>query len=181
MGRPPKTEHWPAIQRCCEMGVPVPDVAKKFEISADAIYQQAKRKNWLMPGRLEKAVKARREADQSNSQICESEGLSEVCQQEGSLLSESAADELIVANLDKTGQQIRATAAKIALSGLKKVSAAPPEVETWQDVKILTELGLKATGSLGELGPSVSIMFGELPPLPPVIDIGMSQADKSGD
>ena len=49
-------------------------------------------------------------------------------------------------NISRLGEQNRLLALQIAGKGLKQANAAPPDVQSWQDVKALMDIVAKASG-----------------------------------
>jgi hypothetical protein len=69
--------------------------------------------------------------------------------QENSQNTSQIAQKLAVSvseNISKLGEQNRLLALQIAGKGLKQANAAPPDVQSWQDVKALMDIVSKASG-----------------------------------
>lgn len=139
-------EQWDAVKAASIKGVPDNQLAEAFGINGNAIRQR----RFLDPV-WKAAVQATREQAASNK-----EGLTESLtkEQETANLAQKVAS-TVSENISRLGEQNRLLALQIAGKGLKQADAAPPEVQSWQDVKALMDIVSKASGM--EAGNAVQV------------------------
>ena len=120
---------WDAIKAASIRGVPDNELAEEFGIEKNAIHQRRFRDEvWSA------IIKAK---SQAISECKNPPGIAAIAQKAASSVSE---------NIAKLGEDNRLLALQIAGKGLKQANAAPPDVQSWQDVKALMDIVAKASG-----------------------------------
>lgn len=120
---------WDAIKAASIRGVPDNELAEEFGIEKNAIHQRRFRDEvWSA------IIKAK---SQAISECKKPPGIAAIAQKAASSVSE---------NIAKLGEDNRLLALQIAGKGLKQANAAPPDVQSWQDVKALMDIVAKASG-----------------------------------
>jgi hypothetical protein len=120
---------WDAIKAASIRGVPDNELAEQFGIEKNAIHQRRFRDEvW------KSIVQAKAQAVSEYKNPPE---ITAIAQKLAVSVSE---------NISKLGEQNRLLALQIAGKGLKQANAAPPDVQSWQDVKALMDIVAKASG-----------------------------------
>ena len=130
-------QEWEAVKAASIKGVPDAQLAEAFGINGNAIRQR----RFLDPV-WKAAVAATREKEADNKAVLtqsltKAPETAEIAQKVASTVSE---------NIARLGEQNRLLALQIAGKGLKQANDAPPEVQSWQDVKALMDIVSKAAG-----------------------------------
>lgn len=123
-------EEWDAVKLTSIKGVADQEIAEQFGITCEAIRQRRFR---------DPVWKAAMEAKGGNCNVVSQKApeAAEIAQKVASTVSE---------NIARLGEQNRLLALQIAGKGLKQANDAPPEVQSWQDVKALMDIVSKAAG-----------------------------------
>lgn len=140
-------EAWEAVKAASIKGVPDSQLAESFGINSNAIRQR----RFLDPI-WKAAVNAKREAVEETKQ--ESEVVSSGLTGDLTKGSKSPPVASLAAKVASTvqesistlGESNRLLALQIAAKGLRQADAAPPEVQSWGDVRALVEIVHKASG-----------------------------------
>jgi hypothetical protein len=120
---------WDAIKAASIRGVPDNELAEQFGIEKNAIHQRRFRDEvW------KSIVQAKAQAVSEYKNPPE---ITAIAQKAASSVSE---------NIARLGEDNRLLALQIAGKGLKQANAAPPDVQSWQDVKALMDIVTKASG-----------------------------------
>lgn len=69
------------------------------------------------------------------------------------------------------GAQLQTTVLSKTLQALRKADLASLPINSWQDAKLATEVGLKVAGLESNQGPAVSLVFTGTGDLPPLVEI----------
>lgn len=135
-------QEWEAVKLTSIKGVPDQDIAEQFGITCEAIRQRRFR---------DPVWKAAMEAKGGNCHVVSQKApeTAEIAQKVASTVSE---------NIARLGEQNRLLALQIAGKGLKQANDAPPEVQSWQDVKALMDIVSKAAGLEGSNAVQVNIL-----------------------
>jgi hypothetical protein len=129
-------EQWETIKLASVKGVSDSDLAVEFGVSNDSIRQRRHRDPiWKAAltgchglSQKPEILAEKQENAQNTSQIAQK-------------LAVTVAD-----SISKLGEQNRLLALQIAGKGLKQADRAPPDVQSWQDVKALMDIVAKASG-----------------------------------
>jgi hypothetical protein len=129
-------EQWETIKLASVKGVSDSDLAAEFGVSNDSIRQRRHRDPiWKAAltgchglSQKPEILAEKQENAQNTSQIAQK-------------LAVTVAD-----SISKLGEQNRLLALQIAGKGLKQADKAPPDVQSWQDVKALMDIVAKASG-----------------------------------
>lgn len=127
-------EQWEALKLLSVKGIPDKELAERFGVNTNAIaarrFDDPVWKAAFASTRGALPDKVNESNDSSNSKL-------ELAQKVASSVSE---------NITRLGEQNRLLALQIAGKGLKQANAAPPDVQSWQDVKALMDIVAKASG-----------------------------------
>jgi hypothetical protein len=129
-------EQWETIKLASVKGVSDSDLAAQYGVSNDSIRQRRHRDPvWKAAltgchglSQKPEILAEKQENAQNTSQIAQKLALT---------VSDS---------ISKLGEQNRLLALQIAGKGLKQADKAPPDVQSWQDVKALMDIVAKASG-----------------------------------
>lgn len=123
-------EQWEALRLLSIKGVPDTELAERFQVDSGTIRQKRHR---------DEVWKAAWEGirGKGNELSQKAPETAEIAQKVASTVSE---------NIARLGEQNRILALQIAGKGLKQANDAPPEVQSWQDVKALMDIVSKAAG-----------------------------------
>ena len=134
-------EQWGALKAASIKGIGDDELAKVFGIESNSIRQRRFRDEvWKAArGQLKPVVTQDVTQGQNPVKTIESTtaSTSALAQKVASTVSE---------NISRLGEQNRLLALQIAGKGLKQANAAPPDVQSWQDVKALMDIVAKASG-----------------------------------
>lgn len=134
-------EQWDALKAASIKGIGDDELAKVFGIESNSIRQRRFRDEvWKAArGQLKPVVTQDVTQGQNPVKTIESTtaSTSALAQKVASTVSE---------NISRLGEQNRLLALQIAGKGLKQANAAPPDVQSWQDVKALMDIVAKASG-----------------------------------
>lgn len=164
MAAPPLPVDWQSIRRCAELGVPLKDVAAKFGIQYEAVKKRSQREQWLTPAKIEQARAAVAPAPAQPGLV------------PASSLTPSKeppdSSAIVAGTIAEMGAQLQTTVLSKTLAALRKADLASLPINSWQDAKLATEVGLKVAGleSAGQ-GPSVNVVFTGTGDLPPLVEI----------
>jgi len=134
-------EQWDALKAASIKGIGDDELAKVFGIESNSIRQRRFRDEvWKAArGQLKPVV----------TQVV-TQGQNPVKTIENTTASTSALAQKVAStvseNISRLGEQNRLLALQIAGKGLKQANAAPPDVQSWQDVKALMDIVAKASG-----------------------------------
>jgi hypothetical protein len=158
---------WSEIRRCAELGVIIEDVAKRFNVSHEAIRKRSQREKWLLPSRVQK--------------LREEMGITEAVS--GSVQSpptkDSVVPEIVSGTLAEMGADLQTTVMRGTLAALKRANLAGLPIDSWSDAKTAVEVGLKVSGLESQAqGPSLNVLFTNAPS--PLVEIDASQSVPRG-
>lgn len=150
---------WDAIKAASIRGVPDAELAEEFGIEKNAIHQRRFRDEvWSA------VTKAKAHAV---SECKKPPEIATIAQKAASSVSE---------NIAKLGEDNRLLALQIAGKGLKQANAAPPDVQSWQDVKALMDIVAKASGMDQAQAVQVNVLSSQpmdfSPHFEPLVEIG---------
>lgn len=163
MAAPSLPVDWQSIRRCAELGVPLKDIAAKFGIQYEAVKKRSQREQWLTPAKIEQARAAVAPAPAQPGLVPPS-----------SLPpSKEAPDSsaIVAGTIAEMGAQLQTTVLSKTLAALRKADLASLPINSWQDAKLATEVGLKVAGLESSQGPAVSLVFTGTGDLPPLVEI----------
>lgn len=163
MSAPPD---WSAIRRCVELGVPPKATAEKFGVSYDALRQRASRERWLTPAKVEALRAAQAPATPPPAPVSQA---SATTSQSDS--SAAVTESLVTGTIAEMGAQLQTTVLSKTLQALRKADLASLPINSWQDAKLATEVGLKVAGLEQSQGPAVNLVFNQTADLPPLVEI----------
>lgn len=123
-------EQWEALRLLSIKGISDNDLGERFSVDPATIRQRRFR---------DPVWKAAMEGIRGENNELSQKGpeTAEIAQKVASTVSE---------NIARLGEQNRLLALQIAGKGLKQANDAPPEVQSWQDVKALMDIVSKAAG-----------------------------------
>ena len=168
---------WEEARRAAETGAPLKFVAQKFGVDFEAVKKRCQREKWLIPARVEALREQQRAAMLERSKV---QGLSPSVPKTPSSDSLSttqgqgttpAAGPVTAESLAIMGQDLQATVLSKTLQALKRADLASLPINSWQDAKTATEVGLKVAGLESSQGPAVSLVFTGTGDLPPLVEI----------
>jgi len=123
------------------------EAAEKFSVKYDTLKKRAQRERWLTDSRIKSAIVARKQAKVS-----------------AGVIPHPSPESVLSENLEEMGTELRQSAlaiARSALMSLAKTGTLP--IESWQDAKLATEIGLKAAGLDQNNAPPVQILITDAP------------------
>ena len=138
---------WEDIRRTVEAGVPMGDASKKYGVKYDTLKKRAQRERWLTDSRIKSAIEARKSKKTGTG-----------------IVPHPSPESVISDSLEGMGTELRQSAlaiARSALMSLAKTGTLP--IESWQDAKLATEIGLKAAGLDSSNAPPVQILITDAP------------------
>lgn len=168
---------WEEARRAAETGAPLRFVAEKFGASFDAVRQRSLREKWLIPSRVEALREKQRAAvlqmskGAPMSQPVATPSKDSPAPVAVSPATTPAAGPVTAESLAVMGQDLQATVLSKTLAALKKANLADLPINSWQDAKLATEVGLKVAGLESQAGPAVSLVFTGTGDLPPLVEI----------
>ena len=168
---------WEEARRAAETGAPLRFVAEKFGASFDAVRQRSLREKWLIPSRVEALREKQRAAVLQMSKAAPmSQPVANPSKDSPAPVAVSpattpAAGPVTAESLAIMGQDLQATVLTKTLQALKKANLADLPINSWQDAKLATEVGLKVAGLESSQGPAVSLVFTGTGDLPPLVEI----------
>lgn len=123
-------QEWEAVKLANVQGVSDTELSERFGVSTEAIRQRRFR---------DPVWKAAFEASKGSYNVVSQKAPEtlQIAQKVASSVSES---------ISALGERNRLLALQIAAKGLKQADQAPPEVQSWQDVKALMDIVSKASG-----------------------------------
>ena len=129
-------EQWEAVKLASVKGVSDSELSAEFGVSNDSIRQRRHRDPiWKAAltgchglSQKPEILAEKQENAQNTVQIAQKVAVS------------------VSENISRLGEQNRLLALQIAGKGLKQANAAPPDVQSWQDVKALMDIVAKASG-----------------------------------
>ena len=137
-------EQWDSLKAASIKGVCDVDLAAAYGVDRSSIRQRRCRDEiWqaargvLKPVVTDVVTDGQKEVNLPTVQASSSSGTPTVAQKLALTVSDS---------ITKLGEQNRLLALQIAGKGLKQANAAPPDVQSWQDVKALMDIVAKASG-----------------------------------
>ena len=134
-------EQWEALKAASIKGMSDVDLAMAYGVERNSIRQRRFRDPIWQAAKtpvVANAVTEGRKTDiLASSAPVSAPSTSAVAQKLASTVSE---------NITRLGEQNRLLALQIAGKGLKQANAAPPNVQSWQDVKALMDIVAKASG-----------------------------------
>jgi hypothetical protein len=157
-------EQWETIKLASVKGVSDSDLAAQYGVSNDSIRQRRHRDPvWKAAltgchglSQKPEILAEKQENAQNTSQIAQKLALT---------VSDS---------ISKLGEQNRLLALQIAGKGLKQADKAPPDVQSWQDVKALMDIVAKASGMDQAQAVQVNVLSSQpvefLPHFEPVVE-----------
>lgn len=166
-------EAWEAVKAASIKGVPDSQLAESFGINSNAIRQR----RFLDPI-WKAAVNAKREAVEETKQesAVVSSGLTggitkgAVLPPVASLAAKVAST--VQESIATLGESNRLLALQIAAKGLRQADSAPPDVQSWGDVKALVEIVHKASGMESGNAVQVNVLnSGEFDFIPASVEI----------
>lgn len=152
---------WSEIRRACEAGLGLSEAARKWGIDSAAVRMRAMREKWIHPAKVAKLAEKFKEQKQAALPVVTSP------QQSEPLTAATAVTESIA----EMGAQLQTTVLSKTLAALKKADLASLPINSWQDAKLATEVGLKVAGLESQAGPAVSLVFTGTGDLPPLVEI----------
>ena len=144
---------WSEIRRCAELGVIIEDVAKRFNVSHEAIRKRSQREKWLLPSRVQK--------------LREEMGIAEAVSGSVQLppTKDSGVPEIVSGTLAEMGADLQTTVMRGTLAALKRANLSSLPIDSWSDAKTAVEVGLKVSGLEAQAGgPSLNVLFASAPP-----------------
>ncbi len=130
-------QEWEAVKAASIKGVPDKELSASFGVQETTIRQRRFTDPiWKAAVQANRQLIAAHEA-RSNESLTKGPEMAEIAQKVASTVSE---------NIARLGEQNRLLALQIAGKGLKQANDAPPEVQSWQDVKALMDIVSKAAG-----------------------------------
>ena len=157
-------EQWETIKLASVKGVSDSDLAAQYGVSNDSIRQRRHRDPvWKAAltgchglSQKPEILAEKQENAQNTSQIAQK-------------LAVTVSD-----SISKLGEQNRLLALQIAGKGLKQADKAPPDVQSWQDVKALMDIVAKASGMDQAQAVQVNVLSSQpvefLPHFEPVVE-----------
>jgi hypothetical protein len=137
-------EQWESLKVASIKGVSDADLALAYGVERSSIRQRRCRdeiwqaaKGVLKPIVTDVVTDGQKEVNLPSVPASSSSSTSALAQKVALTVSE---------NISKLGEQNRLLALQIAGKGLKQANAAPPDVQSWQDVKALMDIVAKASG-----------------------------------
>lgn len=137
-------EQWECLKAASIKGVSDVDLAAAYGVERSSIRQRRCRdevwqaaKGVLTPVVTDVVTEGEKEAILPSSAPVSAPGASPLAQKLALTVSD---------NIAKLGEQNRLLALQIAGKGLKQADRAPPDVQSWQDVKALMDIVAKASG-----------------------------------
>ena len=154
---------WSEIRSACEAGLGLSEAARKWGIDSAAVRMRAMREKWIHPAKVAKLAEKFKEQKQAALPA-----VTNASQQGAPLTAATAVTESIA----ELGAQLQTTVLSKTLQALRKADLASLPINSWQDAKLATEVGLKVAGleSAGA-GPSVNVVFTGTGDLPPLVEI----------
>ncbi len=142
---------WEALKAASIRGVPDSQLAESFGVCEATIRIKRFRDDvWkaALTSKQEKATETI--GNEENETGIETKGEKVVNLPTSPLASTSTLAQKVAStvseNISRLGEQNRLLALQIAGKGLKQANAAPPDVQSWQDVKALMDIVAKASG-----------------------------------
>ena len=131
-------EVWEAVKIASIRGVPDVQLSEQFGVTREAIRQRRFRdKAWAAAVSPVSMLHNEERKAEASRIVTGGPETAEIAQKVASTVSE---------NIARLGEQNRLLALQIAGKGLKQANDAPPEVQSWQDVKALMDIVSKAAG-----------------------------------
>ena len=120
------------------------------------------REKWIHPAKVAKLAEKFKEQKQAALPT-----VTNPLQQGAPLTAATAVTESIA----EMGAQLQMTVLSKTLQALKRADLASLPINSWQDAKLATEVGLKVAGLEANQGPSVNVVFTGTGDLPPLVEI----------
>lgn len=149
MAYPPITEHWPEIRKLAEQGVPLPDLAEKYDVPVKAIYNRCGREDWYIPSRVKAkllAGKTEKRTDPSSDPLLGGASRSEF------------SDSVLLETWETRAADLRNVS---FLKAIKAIRESDVVLETASDLKHAVHVARQATGLLDTDAPQIQLsLFG---------------------
>ena len=154
------TPHWEEIRRLAEQGVPMPDIARAFEVSEKTIYNKSAQEDWLTPSRLKAKISRTRQTLHSEN------GKTPLLSQKDALeISES----LLLDTWETRAESLRNLSYSVAVEAIKSAKGQIV-LESASDLKHAVHVARQATGVLDTEAPAVQLsLFAGAPEMGPRI------------
>ena len=163
---PISPEVWEAVKIASIRGVPDVQLSEQYGVTREAIRQRRCRdKVWAAAVSPVSMLHNEDRKAEASRLVTECPETAEIAQKVASTVSE---------NISRLGEQNRLLALQIAGKGLKQANAAPPDVQSWQDVKALMDIVSKASGM--ESGNAVQVNVLSSGPVDFVPGFGVQEA-----
>lgn len=160
-------EQWDALKAASIKGIGDDELAKVFGIESNSIRQRRFRDEVWKAARGQLKPVVTQDVTQGQNPVKTIENTSQIAQKVALTVSE---------NISKLGEQNRLLALQIAGKGLKQANAAPPDVQSWQDVKALMDIVAKASGMDQAQAVQVNVLSSQpmefCPHFEPVVETG---------
>jgi NCAIR mutase (PurE)-related protein len=163
---------WSEIRRACEAGLGLSEAARKWGIDSAAVRMRAMREKWIHPAKVAKLAEKFKEQKQAALPT-----VTNPLQQGAPLTAATAVTESIA----EMGVQLQTTVLSKTLQALKKANLSDLPINSWQDAKLATEVGLKVAGLESQAGPAVSLVFTGTGDLPPLVEIDATAKPITGE
>lgn len=134
------------IKIAVESGLTIKEAADKFGVDYEALRKRSQREKWVTIQRMDDEVQKAREKLRMSR-----------------MSQTPSASTVVIETIAERGEKFRSLALAVAQRGMERAKVANLDVESWDDVKKITEIGAKAAGLDKGEGASVTVLFGAPP------------------
>lgn len=147
MAYPPITEHWPEIRRLAEQGVPLPELAEKYQIPVKAVYNRCAREDWYIPSKVKAKLIQMKGGKQYDPLL-------------GGATPSEFSSSVLLETWETRAATLRNLSYNVAVQAIKE-SKGQIVIESASDLKHAVHVARQATGLLDTDAPQIQLsLFG---------------------